>query len=178
MSSNNTYNISLTARGVNGSTKFTQRTFQDDNTIFFNVIDYNELNVLNFYPIKQVVSFGDGAPIESKDISIIKKYDNSNQTVRIAEFDNISDALFDTSYTYHPTASTQYTALTAQVKITYNNFTNYYYYMPIVISHNTYLNQFSTLSIKDTQFVDLSANNIFMVLTTNRNDLYNLVLTD
>ena len=73
MSSNNTYNISLTARGVNGSTKFTQRTFQDDNTIFFNVIDYNELNVLNFYPIKQVVSFGDGAPIESKDISIIKK---------------------------------------------------------------------------------------------------------
>ena len=90
----------------------------------------------------------------------------------------MSDALFDVSHTYRPLTNTQYTALTAQVKITYSNFTNYYYYMPIIISHNTYLNQFNTLSIKNTQFVDLSANNIFMVLTTNRNDLYNLVLTD
>ena len=178
MSNNNTYNITLTARGIDGSAKFSQRTFQDDTTVVFNIIDYNELNVLNFCPIKQAVSFGDGSPIQSKDISIIKKYGNSNQTVKIAEYDNMSDALFDVSHTYRPLTNTQYTALTAQVKITYSNFTNYYYYMPIIISHNTYLNQFNTLSIKNTQFVDLSANNIFMVLTTNRNDLYNLVLTD
>jgi len=50
--------------------------------------------------------------------------------------------------------------------------------MPIVVSHNTYLNQFNALSIKSTQFIDLSANNIFMVLATNRNDLYNIVLQD
>lgn len=178
MSNNNTYNITLTARGIDGSAKFSQRTFQDDTTVVFNIIDYNELNVLNFCPIKQAVSFGDGSPIQSKDISIIKKYGNSNQTVKIAEYDNMSDALFDVSHTYRPLTNTQYTALTAQVKITYSNFTNYYYYMPIIISHNTYLNQFNTLSIKNTQFVDLSANNIYMVLTTNRNDLYNLVLTD
>lgn len=176
--SNNTYNILLSARGINGSEKLTQRIFQDDTKVIFNVTDFNQLTALNYFPIKQVVDFGDSSPIISKDISIIKKYDNSNATIRIAEFNNITDALFDTSHTYYPTTSSKYTSLTAQIKITYNNFTNYTYYIPLIVSQNTYLNVFNTISIKSTQFVDTSANNLFMIITTNTNNLYNLVLTD
>jgi len=179
MSINNTYTIVLTARGVNGSAKLPSRIFQDDTKIIFNVVDYKNTAVSDsFFPIKQIVDFGDSSPQLFKDTSIIKKYDASGQTLKTAQYNNIGDALFNSTHTYKPTSTSQYTALTAQIKITYNNFTNYVYYMPIVVSHNTYLNQFNALSIKSTQFIDLSANNIFMVLATNRNDLYNIVLQD
>ena len=179
MSINNTYTIVLTARGVNGSAKLPSRIFQDDTKIIFNVVDYKNIaGPDSFFPIKQIIDFGDSSPQQFKNISIIKKFDASGQTLNTAIFNNISDALFNSTHTYKPTSTSQYTALTAQIKITYNNFTNYVYYMPIVVAHNTYLNQFNTLSIKSTQLIDLSANNIFMVLTTNRNDLYNIVLQD
>ena len=41
--SNNTYNILLSARGINGSEKLTQRLFQDNTKFIFNVIYYKQL---------------------------------------------------------------------------------------------------------------------------------------
>ena len=90
-------------------------------------------------------------------------------------YDQINNTLEAVNHQYLPSISAYWTSLTAQVEITFSNFSTSVFYIPIRIAQDSFFNTYKHLNIVDAQFVAISSNEIFSLIQSEEN-IYNLVL--
>lgn len=142
----NTYSIALSSNSYNYSQKLS--------TIYFD--DYSELEIdpSNLYngivPIYMKIDWGDGNS---------ETFDNPISRIGSATVFSTS-VLFNTTYTheYHPSPTTLYSQLSAQILITYMNGEFSFFILPIQIRTYDYFESIYDMHIKHTNILPLENN--------------------
>jgi hypothetical protein len=169
-----TYTPSLTSTNISGSYFFPRKVFTGSTTLTFDLTDINDSEN---QVLKVLIDYGDSSKNILIENSIVRTYADTDQTVRIAETNQFSDGLDTFEHTYHPSSASYYMQLSAQVLLYFANYTTYRFVFPITISQDSYFSVYEKLLISNTQFIDLSSNDVYAILQSNTGDIYNVVLT-
>lgn len=157
------YTINMAETSIKGTT----------NVIF----DFDSIVETTFPAVKMKASYGDTLDVESYDYDIIKNHIGTGLTYKIAKYGKFGNVLDSLSYIYSPSDAAYFTSLTATFLVTFSNFTEITFRVPIKIARDSYYSALGNIHLIDTQIVSNSANSVFAIIQTEDGNAINIVLS-
>jgi hypothetical protein len=153
---NPNYSLASTYNGLSGGIEEPIRYFKGSTEISIDLSDAAE----GFFSIvKIIIDFNDNSPLVVREYT----YGDPRKVVR-DKFSNI----------YYPDPDFYHVVYYPTVYITYSNFKQFVYQMPVRISQESFYTEYKNLNIAATQFIDNQDDSTFLILDTAKGDNLNL----
>lgn len=125
------------------------------------IIDFSNLIGITYPIIKIEIDFNDGSPMFVSEFS-------HTETNKLE--------LTQIKHKYYPDSETYNLMYYPTIYVTNLIFSKFAYQMPIRISKESFYSNYENLTVASTQFVDNSANSLFLILDTAKGDNLNLIV--
>lgn len=153
---NTYYKLAAVYNGEEGAKEENTRIFKGETEIS---IDLSDAAEGAFYIVKIIVNFNDGSPI------LIKEYDMKEHRKIVKDL---------IKHKYYPSFEKDFKYFYPTVYITYSNFKQFIYQIPIKIMKDSIYSYYKNIEIGSCQFIDDTSNSLFVNFCTLSGDILRL----